>query len=100
MAASLTIQPITWDVIGLDSNNVNVGPNQYLVGARVTNSTGATVNNVTANYIWDSANANINIHVGSASTITVASLANGASTDFYFNVDITRTAAAYDPPEP
>ena len=33
-AATLTVTPITWDVIGLDSNNVNVGPNLYLVGVR------------------------------------------------------------------
>lgn len=31
---SLNIEPITWNVIGLDSNNVNVGPNDFPVGAR------------------------------------------------------------------
>ncbi|MEJ2447747.1 MAG: hypothetical protein P8Y37_07375, partial [Anaerolineales bacterium] len=36
-AASLTIEPLTWNVIGLDSNNVNVGPNNFPVGARVCN---------------------------------------------------------------
>ncbi|KAF0109496.1 MAG: hypothetical protein FD147_2230 [Chloroflexi bacterium] len=34
-APSLTITPLTWNVIGLDSNNVNVGPNTFPVGARV-----------------------------------------------------------------
>src|SRR3990172_1970606 len=28
-AASLTITPITWNVIGLDSNNVTVGPENF-----------------------------------------------------------------------
>ena len=28
----------TWNVIGLDSNNVNVGPNRFPVGARVCNT--------------------------------------------------------------
>jgi hypothetical protein len=36
-AAVLTISPLTWNVIGLDSNNVNVGPNNFPVGARVCN---------------------------------------------------------------
>ena len=29
--ASLSVTPLTWNVIGLDSNNVNVGPNQFSV---------------------------------------------------------------------
>src|SRR5689334_18691046 len=37
-AASLSITPITWNIIGLDSNNVNVGPNHFPVGARVCNT--------------------------------------------------------------
>src|SRR5436309_1138266 len=38
LAANLSIQPISWNVIGLDSNDVNAGPNRYLVAARVTNT--------------------------------------------------------------
>src|SRR5436190_9304555 len=37
-APSLTIAPITWGVIGLDSNDVTVGPNLFPVGARVCNT--------------------------------------------------------------
>ena len=37
-AATLTVTPITWNVIGLDSNDVNVGPNHFPVGARVCNT--------------------------------------------------------------
>jgi hypothetical protein len=44
--AQLTIRPTTWNVIGLDSNNVNVGPNTFQVGARVCNTGGTTLNNV------------------------------------------------------
>ncbi len=33
--AQLTIKPTTWNVIGLDSNNVNTGPDTFQVGARV-----------------------------------------------------------------
>jgi len=35
--SSLTITPLTWNVIGLDSNNPNVGPNNFPVGVRACN---------------------------------------------------------------
>ena len=34
-APGLTITPITWNVVGLDSNEVSVGPADFPVGARV-----------------------------------------------------------------
>ena len=42
---SLTITPTEWNVVGLDSNNVLAGPNQYPVGAQVCNITGVAVTN-------------------------------------------------------
>ncbi|MBX3084484.1 MAG: DUF11 domain-containing protein [Anaerolineae bacterium] len=95
-AAVLTITPITWNVIGLDSNNVNVGPDQFPVGARVCNTGDAAATNVVSDFVWDSANVNINIVSGSPSTLSVASLAAGTCTDFYYNIQVTRTPAAYD----
>ena len=53
-ATSLTITPITWNVIGLDSNNVNVGPNDFPVGARVCNPIDNPTSTVTSiNFVWD-----------------------------------------------
>ncbi len=95
-AAVLTISPLTWNVIGLDSNNVNVGPNNFPVGARVCNTGDAAAANVTATFIWDSANPYVNLRPGSYGTLSVSSLAAGACTDFYFEVTVTRNAAAYD----
>ena len=92
--AGLTIQPTTWNVVGLDSNNVNVGPNSFPVGVRVCNTGGAAVTNVTGSFVWDS--SNININLAGASTINVQTLAAGACTDIYFSVTITRTTAAYN----
>src|SRR5437899_3098803 len=60
-AAVLSVTPISWNVVGLDSNNVNAGPNHYLVGARVTNTGDTTATNVRASYTWDSSNALINL---------------------------------------
>lgn len=49
-AASLTLSPITWNIIGLDSNNVNVGPNHFPVGARVCNTGDAPATNLTGTF--------------------------------------------------
>jgi hypothetical protein len=95
-ATTLTVTPITWNVIGLDSNNVNVGPNRFPVGARVCNTGSATASNVTATFVWDSSNSYINIHPGTSDTLSIPSLAAGACTDFYFEVEVTRNAAAYN----
>ncbi|HEY2803467.1 MAG TPA: hypothetical protein VGJ67_06065, partial [Actinomycetota bacterium] len=92
-APNLTLTGIAWNVVGLDSNNVNTGPNQFAEGARLCNS-GTVATNLTATWVWDTANANINTY--GLNPLTVSSLANGACTDLYFNVQVTRTAAAYD----
>src|SRR5215212_6982108 len=95
-AAVLTISPITWNVIGLDSNNVSVGPNNFPVGVRVCNTGDVTATNVTSTFIWDSTDPYINLRSGSLSTLTVANLAAGTCTDFYFEVTVTRDAAVYN----
>ncbi|HEY2982478.1 MAG TPA: hypothetical protein VGJ22_14940, partial [Anaerolineales bacterium] len=95
-AASLTITPITWNVIGLDSNNVNVGPNNFPVGARVCNTGDVAATNLSADFVWDSAATYIDLRPGSLDPITLSSLASGACHDFYFEVTITRNASAYD----
>src|SRR5437870_6092136 len=91
--AGLTITPTTWNVIGLDSNNVNAGPNSFQVGARVCNTGGAPVTNLSGVFVWDSANVFINL--GGSSTINVPSLAAGGCVDFYYPVVVTRTTSAY-----
>ena len=52
-AAVLTITPLTWNVVGLDSNNVNVGPNNFPVGARVCNTGDTTATNVSSSFNWE-----------------------------------------------
>ncbi|MFL5737671.1 MAG: hypothetical protein ACJ76P_10065 [Actinomycetota bacterium] len=92
-APNLTLTPIAWNVVGLDSNKVNTGPNQFAEGARLFNS-GTTATNLTATWVWDSANTYVNLY--GLNPLTVTSLANGACTDLYYNVVITRDANAYD----
>jgi uncharacterized repeat protein (TIGR01451 family) len=101
---TLTVTPITWNTVGLDSNNVSVGPNDFPIGVRVCNTGGATASGVQASFVWDSTNTYINLRPGTAgsgspgapSTLSVASLSAGACTDFYFEVEVTRNALAYD----
>src|ERR1044072_3461224 len=57
----LTIKTVTWDIIGLDSNNQSIGPNSFQVGSRVSNTRGGTLNNVVGNFIWDTSNIYINL---------------------------------------
>lgn len=92
--AQLSVTPITWHVIGLDSNNVNVGPNRYQVGARACNTSASTLNNLVATFNWDSANAFINL--AGPSVITTNRLSAGRCVDYYFLVTVTRNAGAYN----
>ena len=98
-ASSLTVIPITWNVVGLDSNNVNAGPNNFPVGIRTCNPAGSTtsVNGVTATFNWTSANTNINLRSGSLNPINPGiNLPPGQCYDFYFEVTVTRTTAAWN----
>ena len=92
--AAVTITPTSWNVVGLDSNNPAAGPNIYQVGARVCNTGGSAVTSLSANFVWDSANALINLT--GTSTLNLASLSAGACTDFYFQLTVTQSNAAYD----
>ncbi len=95
-APALTITPISWGVVGLDSNNVTAGPSLFPVGARVCNTLGATATNVVSTFVWDSANAMINLRAGSNMSLSLPTLAAGACADLYYEVEVTRSAAAYD----
>jgi uncharacterized repeat protein (TIGR01451 family) len=95
-AASLSITPNTWNVVGLDSNDVMDGPNEFLAGVRICNTGDAAATNVVATFVWDTAATYINLQPGSGSMRTSASLASGACMNAYFNIEITRNANAYD----
>ena len=113
-APVLTVTPLTWNIVGLDSNNVNSGPNNFPVGARVCN-TGDAADNVTATFSWDDGNnlytgdTYINLRSGSLSSIQTPAdsshsagyLAAGTAGspscyDFYFEVTVTRNSSAYE----
>lgn len=104
-AAVLSITPITWNVIGLDSNNVNVGPENFPIGARVCNtSLTDTASNVKSAFFFADSNdpytgdSYINLRLGtnSAYTSNGINLAPGGCKDFYYEVKVTRNSNAYN----
>lgn len=103
----LNIQPISWNVIGLDSNNVNVGPNVFMVGARVCNVGSTPASNITVKFFKDGGSSYVNLQ--GSDTLTLASLQNGSTSkppgntgstpnncsDFYYNLVVARNTNAY-----
>ena len=90
----LTITPLGWNVIGLDSNNVTTGPDTFPIGGRVCNTGTNPVTNVGVNWSWLSTNTYVSL--ANTTSFSTASLAAGACRDYYFNVKVTRNASAYD----
>ncbi len=97
-AAALAVTPLAWNITGLDSNDVTSGPNHFPVGARVCNTGDVAAANVKSSFDWTSSDAYIDLRAGTSTAYTAdgVSLDPGQCTDFYYEVEITRNAAAYD----
>jgi len=93
-SAALTATPLTWNIIGLDSNSPTAGPKYFPVGARVCSDVATT--NIAVNFVFDTANANVNLRAGSPSTLNIASIGAGNCSDAYFEVEVNQVAGAYD----
>ncbi|MDI6644929.1 MAG: carboxypeptidase regulatory-like domain-containing protein [Methanobacteriaceae archaeon] len=84
----------SWDDIGLDHNNVNQGPNQFLIQIRVTNNAATTAENVSGTLLWTTTNSYINLAPGQDQTVFLGDIAPGATVDLFYLVEVTRNAAA------
>ena len=93
-AATLTVTQTTWGVVGLDSNKVTDGPNQFPMGMRVCNAGSSAATNTTATFTWDSTNQYISLL--ESPQISVGTLAAGSCTDVYWTAVVARNSAAYD----
>ncbi|MGE4072800.1 MAG: C25 family cysteine peptidase [Lysobacterales bacterium] len=106
--AALTITPITWNVIGLDSNSPTTGPFQFPVAARVCAVGAASSGSVSATFAFQTGGTNngdtgcagpapcVTVRTGSLSTVPLGTLAAGACADAYFEVEVKKEAAAFD----
>ncbi len=95
-AAGLDVSVITWDILGVKSNNtgLSTGPGPgFPVGVKVCNSSGGTLTNVATNFAFTTSNSDITL--ATASTDAVASsIANLECQSSYFAVDVNRVAGA------
>jgi LPXTG-site transpeptidase (sortase) family protein len=100
-AGEITVRPLTWNVIGLDSNKpVISGPEYFPIGARVCNESGGVLTGVEAEFVLDDpyngTTTFIQARPGTATTISVGDLAIGACEDVYFEAKVDRDTNAYD----
>lgn len=93
-AGTLSIAPITFDVIGLDSNSPTSGPNLFPVAARVCNTGGTAITDVSVSFVADAVSTYISTQ--GATTLTYATLAANTCVDAYFTVQVVQLAAAYN----
>lgn len=86
----------SWNDTGLDSNNVNVGPNQTLVQVRVHNNDTTTAENVNVNFNWfGTANPYINLATNESTMKNLGTILPGEIKDVFFLVTINRNTAAF-----
>jgi len=93
-APILSIEPLTWNIFGLDDEDMNLGPNTYPIGARVCNSGDEAAQNVEFSLVWEEENLNIS-EIGPAS-FNLTQLDATQCRDFYFQVMVNRTLASYN----
>ena len=68
----------------------------FPVGAEVCNTSGTDLTDVSASFVWDSANPYINLDTGQPSTHQIGTLLAGDCTATYFTVSVDKDAAAWD----
>ncbi len=94
---AFTVERAGWNVVGLDSNDVTDGPNQFPQGIKVCNtSSGLDASDVDITWNWTNATNAAYITLDGASTKTVPSLAAGACTTVWWTVTVARNNASYD----
>ena len=57
----LTIVPLEWNVVGLDSNRPDDGPSQFHHGGRVCNTTAVAITDVTVTWVLDTVSTAVSL---------------------------------------
>ena len=103
-----TIEPITWNVIGLDSNKPADAqlppgiypPKSYPVGVKVCNTSGTSADLYTRFEFTDNASPTYLTLIGDDAEgdtdISVGNLEDGVCREVFYQVDIDQVKAAYD----
>ena len=81
-AAGLTITPIEWNVVGLDSNNPADGPHSFSNGVSVCNTGSTDVPDLVTTWVWDSPSSAISL-LGAASKPAVGLAAGTCRSVWY-----------------
>ncbi len=93
-SAAFTVEPLTWNIIGLDSNRPADGPRDFPVGARVCTDADSA-GPVQVDLLWDSFNANIDLRPGSLGSLTFPAMLGGECVDAYFEVEVNPSAVSF-----
>jgi len=96
-AAALSAEIVSWQIVGLDSNQPASGtPEIFMVQAKVTNTGDATATNtrLTLSLASPSCGASACIALASDPIYTVGSLAPGATADAFWTIKVAKTSSA------
>lgn len=93
-AGEVTATSLGWNMLGLDSNKVTTGPNQYPIGAKACN-TSAAQQTVSGTWQWERTSTSIGLAANSPVTLPVRTLKPSECTYFYWTVEVARDAASY-----
>lgn len=99
--AILTLEPVSWNVIGLDSNNPAAGPDTFPVGVQLCNTGTSDASSIDLAFVWDTTDPYINLRPLSYGTVgnpypTITSMPGPSCKNIFFEVQVTRSASAYD----
>lgn len=96
-AADLNLTTGSWNTVGLDSNNVNDGPNLYIIQTHVTNNGTTTAKNISAtiNLQNTGGTSYINLKTGENTTKYLGDIAPGETKDLFYQIEVTRHKNAY-----
>ena len=92
-AGPLTVTPVTWDVLGLDSNNVNTGPAAFPVGVRVCNTGSDPATNVVGTWSWKTAQGSFTAPAEGA-TAEVGTMTAAECRQVFFEVQLNRNPSS------
>ena len=98
LPTGFTATKVGWNVVGLDSNRVTVGPNQYPNGVYMCNTSGSTISGSSV-WTWLDNTYASNIYLADDSTATSNSVSwtipTGSCQSVYWTVEIARLTSSY-----